>query len=188
MNVAVFGGTFDPPHVGHVLAARHVSETPGIDRVLVIPVFSHAFGKASTPYTDRLAMTRLAMRELPRVEVSAIEETLPAPSRTLHTLCALADRHPDWTFRLVVGSDVLAESDAWLAFDEVVRRAPLLVLGRKGAPHPGAPEAFLPEVSSTELRARLRARDGKAAKDPWLLERVPEAVLEYVDAHEIYRA
>ncbi len=187
MNVAVFGGSFDPPHVGHVLAAKHVAEAPGIDRVLVIPTFSHAFGKARTPFTDRLAMTRLAMRDLARVEVSAIEETLPTPSRTLHTLRALGDLHPDWTFRLVVGSDVLSETGAWLAFDEVVRRAPLFVLGRKGAPRADVPEAFLPEVSSTELRERLRERDGDAAEDRWLRERMPAAVLEYIDAHGIYR-
>ena len=187
MQVAVYGGSFDPPHVGHVLAAEYVLRAGGFDRVVVVPVFAHAFGKTLAPFEHRVAMTRLAMPHLERVEVSTIEEELGAPSLTLRTLAALISRHPDWACRLVVGADVLAEKHRWHAWDEVVRLAPLFLLGRAGVEDAESPEAVLPEVSSTEVRAALSHRTGSARDDATLAHLVPRAVLEYIDAKGLYR-
>src|SRR5678816_1236754 len=95
-RVAIFGGSFNPPHVAHMLAVVYALSTQQIERVLVVPVFQHPFAKELAPFEDRLAMARLALGWLPRTEVSTIERELGGESRTLRTIEALADRHPSW--------------------------------------------------------------------------------------------
>ena len=186
MRVALFGGSFNPPHVGHVLAASYVLSIADIDKVLVVPVFAHPFDKALAPFGDRLAMCRLAMESMPRVEVSPIEQALAAPSLTLRTVKHLLAENPDWSLRLVVGADLLAEASQWHAFDEVARLAPLLLLGRHGTHAPDGPKALLPDVSSTEVREMLHRRRAPEV-DAELAAVVPKAVLRYVDDRGLYR-
>lgn len=180
-TVGVFGGSFNPPHVGHVLAVAYVLSVAPVDRVLVVPCFDHPFGKALAPFAHRRAMCELAWRDFGRVEVSPIEQEMGATSRTLHTLQALATRHPSWSLRLVVGADILDERDKWFGWEEIVRLAPPIVLGRMGHPHEEAPMPVVPEVASRDVRARLaRGEDASAM--------VPRAVLSYVHEHGLYRA
>jgi nicotinate-nucleotide adenylyltransferase len=185
MDVAFYGGSFNPPHVAHVLAASYVLSTGTFQRLLVVPVHAHALDKQLAPFEDRAAMCELAIGWLPGVEVSRIERELPLPSRTLYTLQALKERHPSWVMRLVIGADVLLETQKWHAFERVAELAPPLVLGRAGVSHPAAPPALLPDVSSTRVRELLlRRTEGDAASE--LARLVPRAVLEYVDAHRLY--
>jgi nicotinate-nucleotide adenylyltransferase len=181
-RVAVLGGSFDPPHVAHVLLATYVLLGGEVDEVLVVPVFEHAFGKRLAPFEERMQLCQLAFAPLRSATVSRIEAELPSPNRTLVTLQHLAKARPDASFRLVVGSDVLLDAHKWYAFDELTRRAPLLVVPRPGYPHPGA--AVLPDVSSTLVRELLSRRD-QAARDElrWL---VPLATLDYIMAKNLY--
>jgi nicotinate-nucleotide adenylyltransferase len=185
MYVAIYGGSFNPPHVAHVLAALYLLSVESFDRVLVVPVYRHAFDKPLAPFEHRLEMCRLAMAPLSRVEVSDVERTLPTPSLTLHTLRKLSADNPQWTMRLVVGADQLMEAEKWHAFDQINALAPPVVLGRVGVVHEGAPRALLPEVSSTEVRALIARRAEPAAADE-LRRLVPKAVLEYLTAHKVY--
>ncbi|MEM6787637.1 MAG: nicotinate-nicotinamide nucleotide adenylyltransferase [Myxococcota bacterium] len=154
--VALFGGSFDPPHVGHVLAVTYLLSSTDVDGVWVIPVYAHAFGKALTPYVTRHRLCELAFGWLPRVHVDDIERELGGESRTLTTIQALQARHPDVDMRLVIGSDVLGDTPGWHRFDRVAALAPPLVLGRVGHPHPDAPElVVLPDVSSRDVRSAL---------------------------------
>jgi nicotinate-nucleotide adenylyltransferase len=185
MRVGLFGGSFNPPHVAHVLAATYVLSIGEIDEVRVVPVFSHAFDKALAPFDDRVEMCRLALGWIPHVIVSDVERYLGTPSRTLHTVKHLLGEHPDWQLRLIVGSDVLAQVDQWHAFESIAEVAPPLVLGRAGAGEPNAPAPFLPNISSTELRRAL-ARGNPA--DTALIEQlVPAAVRRYIQARALYR-
>ncbi|MBC7171528.1 MAG: nicotinate (nicotinamide) nucleotide adenylyltransferase [Polyangiaceae bacterium] len=153
--IAVYGGTFDPPHVGHVLAAAWALSAGGATRVLVIPSYEHPLGKRPrASFEDRMAMCELAMATLVGVEVSRIEQELGGTSRTLHTLEALGKRMPDARLRLLVGADVLEETHRWHRWDRIVELAEPLVLGRAGYATRGDSPA-LPEVSSTELRDRI---------------------------------
>ena len=169
MRVAFFGGSFNPPHVAHVLACAYVLSTNLADRVLVVPVFQHPFDKPLAPFEDRLTMARLALDWLPGVEVSPVEQELETPSLTLNTLQHLSNANPSWRLRLMVGSDVLFEAQKWHAFDEISALAPPLVLGRIGYEHPDAPVSVLPDLSSTRVRelfAALRdTRRGAALRD-----------------------
>lgn len=185
MQVAFFGGSFDPPHVGHVLAAAYALSTGQVSKVLCVPVFAHAFAKPLSDFEHRLAMARLAMQPLRDVEVSDIEAELgrgSTPNYTVHTLQALQQRHPDWQLRLMVGSDVLADHEKWQHFDEVVKLAPPLVLVRAGVP--GTTEPLLPDVSSSQVRALLQRGAAAAGQ---LATLVPHAVLQHITAHGLYR-
>ena len=187
LRVAVFGGSFNPPHFAHLLAATLVRSMGVVDRVLVVPTFQHAFGKALAPFGDRAAMCRLAMGWLPGVEVSEIEADLGGDSLTVRTLEYLTKHHPDWALRLVVGADVLQESSKWVAFDRVKALAPLLVLGRAGVTGRGGavggPLALLPDISSTAVR-------DLAAEERWdeVEARVPADVVTYLRARRLYTA
>jgi nicotinate-nucleotide adenylyltransferase len=181
-RIAVLGGSFDPPHVAHVLLATFVLLLGEVDEVLVVPVFEHAFGKRLAPFEERLRLCELAFAPLRGVGVSRIEADLPRPNRTLVTLEHLAKARPDASFRLVVGSDVLLDAHKWYAFDELTRRAPLLIVPRAGYPHPGA--AALPDVSSTFVRELLMRRDQAAVDE--LRGVVPSACLAYILEKNLY--
>ena len=179
MNVGFFGGSFNPPHVSHVLAVSYVLATQPLDRVLVVPCFDHPLGKELAPFVHRKAMCERAFAHLRHVEVSAIEQEMGETSRTLYTLRALQAAHPDWSLRLIIGADILNETERWFGWPEIVQIAPPLVLGRLGHGRPDAPPAVVPQVSSTDVRHRL-AR-GLPVDDV-----VPLGVIEYAREHRLY--
>lgn len=176
---AVFGGSFNPPHVAHQIVCLYVLETAPVDVVWMIPCWRHPFHKPLAPFDDRLAMCRLAAAPFgDRVAVDDVERTLGGEaSRTLDTLRALRARHPDTDLRLVIGSDVLGETDKWYRWEEVAALAPPLVVPRGGY----AGGFALPAVSSTEVRARIAAGgDG--------LPLVSRQIAAYIRQHGLYRS
>jgi nicotinate-nucleotide adenylyltransferase len=175
----VFGGSFNPPHVGHVLAASYVLSTCDVERLVVVPAHKHPFGKPLASFDDRVRMCELAMLPVAGASVSRIEETLDG--LTLHTLEALAREHPDWQLRLVMGADILLEADKWFRFDDVRKLAPPIVLGRAGISHAGAPPPLLPEISSTSVRELVASKSWDA-----LSPIVPRAALDYIRAKGLY--
>jgi nicotinate-nucleotide adenylyltransferase len=194
-RVAVFGGSFNPPHVGHVLACALILSVEEVDRVLVVPTYVHPFAKPLAPFEDRATMCELAMAWMPGVEVSRVEAELGGESRTLRTLETLARAHPDWKLRLIIGADILAEAPRWFGFDAITKLAPPIVLGRAGVAAIGGAHdsaiggahdsavgpALLPEVSSTQVRAAV-------ARGAWsdLEKLVPRAVLAHVRTRGLY--
>jgi nicotinate-nucleotide adenylyltransferase len=185
--VGVFGGSFNPPHVAHVLAATYVLSVGAIDRLLVVPTFQHPFAKALAPFEDRIEMCEIAVGWLPRIEVSRVEAELGGESRTLRTLEHLKGAHPDWALRLVMGADLVVESRKWHGFEQIKTIAPPLVLGRVGVDVSSTSLSatslpqVLPALSSTEVRAKLAA---KAWEE--LSPLVPRNVLVYIRAHGLY--
>lgn len=182
MTIAIFGGSFNPPHFAHLLAVTVVLARFPIDRLLVVPTYQHPFAKSLVPYDDRVKMCELAMGFLPRVEVSRVEETLGGESRTLRTIEHLKKEHPNEPLRLVMGADIVLESSKWFGFDRIIELAPPIVLGRVGVSYDGAPPPILPAISSTDVRKKI-------AEGRWgeLEEYVPKDVLAYVKSHGLYR-
>jgi nicotinate-nucleotide adenylyltransferase len=179
-EIGVFGGSFNPPHVSHLLAASYVLATEPIERLVVVPAFRHPFQKSLAPFEARLEMCHLAFAELTRIEVSSLERELGGESYTVRTLEALAEREPGVRLALCVGADVLAERHLWHRAEEVDRLARTIVLGRQGFDDPRAASPLLPLVSSTEIRRALAAgRD--------VARLVPRAVLGYIADHGLYR-
>jgi nicotinate-nucleotide adenylyltransferase len=185
MHVAVFGGSFDPPHAGHVLMAAYLGIVAGFSRVLVVPAYAHAFDKPLTAFEHRVSMCELAFEKLAFVEVSQIESTLQRPSYMLHTLQAICRLHPDWELRLAMGSDVVAETHNWYAFDQVAALAPPLVISRQGFANLAGCALVLPEVSSTQLRDCLREPD-RPASARILQEMLPAGTRSYIEQCSLY--
>ena len=183
-RVALFGGSFNPPHVAHQMACLFVLETEPVDQLWMIPTFRHVFGKQLAPFDDRLEMCRRAARPLgPRVIVSEVErEMAQEQSRTYDTVLELGRRHPGTRFRLVVGEDILAERHAWHRWDDLTALAPPIVLGRAGSQEgvAGVPRVELPGVSSTDVRERV-------ARGESAVPLVPRAVMDYIAGRGLYR-
>jgi nicotinate-nucleotide adenylyltransferase len=182
VQVAFFGGSFDPPHLGHVAAVEHVLRSGQVGHVLCAPVHEHALAKSLSAFEHRLAMTGLALQHLSEVTISEIERELPAPNYTLYTLQALQRRNPSWQLRLMVGSDVIAEQQKWRFFEEIVALAPPLILPRAGTA--GGEGSVLPEVSSSQVRALLHSEPVTSQR---LTALVPRRVLDYIATHGLYR-
>jgi nicotinic acid mononucleotide adenylyltransferase/predicted short-subunit dehydrogenase-like oxidoreductase (DUF2520 family) len=166
-TIGVFGGAFDPPHLGHVLLPAWLRARGLVDRVVVAPCVEHPFGKPMSAFVDRLAWTRAAMADLGDiVETSAIERDLHEahgpPSHTLRLLEAVAGRNPGARVRLVVGSDIVArgETAKWHRWGEIEARFAPIVVPRMGYADPQS--CPLPEVASTDVRAWLVRDDDDA--------------------------
>jgi nicotinate-nucleotide adenylyltransferase len=184
MDVAFFGGSFNPPHVGHVLAASYALSL-GFDKVVATVVNSHAFSKRLIAFEHRVAMARLAFEPLPDVLISEIEANLPAPNFTIHTLERLQAEHPEWRLRLLIGADVKTEFDQWHRAEDVRRIAPPLLLGRGGF-ESGELAVTLPTVSSTQARQELGACSPGKPASAWLCAHVPKRVLDYAITRGLY--
>ena len=185
MHIAIFGGSFDPPHVGHMMACYYILEVHGADEVWMVPVFNHPFGKGLTPYALRVEMCEAAAVPFcGRVKVSRMEEELhtgDAPVYTVDLLSHLKKTRPADRLSFVVGSDVLAEAGEWKEFDRVRELASLLVLRRRG--HQDKAEehlAMLPELSSSIVREA--ARKGQPIDGL-----VPGSVLRLIERGRLYR-
>lgn len=178
--LGVFGGAFDPPHLGHVLLPGWLHARGWIDRLLVAPCADHPFGKRMHAFDDRLAWTREAMSIWPSwVEVTDLEHelarTMGSPSYTIRLLEHVAQRWPGWRVRLVVGSDIVASGDTkgWERWPEIEQRFTPLVVPRMGYAEPD--DCALPQVSSSDVR-RWIEEDSDDARDK-LASHVPAKVL-----------
>ena len=185
--LAIFGGAFDPPHVGHVLAVHYVLLTSPARRVFVVPCGDrHPFGKRLEPFADRQAMCRLAFEHLGEsVEVLDIEGRREGPSYTVDTVRELQALHPNAHIELVVGSDTLEDLDAWHEIDALREMAAFRVLPRledRRLPDGVDEEVLfcLPRVSSTTVRELLETNADAHS-------RVPACVLDYIREHNLYR-
>lgn len=183
-QIGIFGGSFNPPHVGHTLATLWALQTHAIDEIWWVPTHQHAFSKELAKFEDRVAMCELATEHIKNVRISTIEQQLGGESRTIDTIKALREIHTDTDFWLIVGGDILNETDRWKNWDELITLVRLLVVGRAGfnldKPDPGEPFR-LPDVSSTSIRDALSRFDYKAL-GPWL----PRKVIDYIILNELY--
>ncbi|MFH0799173.1 MAG: nicotinate-nicotinamide nucleotide adenylyltransferase [Pseudomonadota bacterium] len=152
-RVGLFGGSFNPPHLGHSVICRWLFAQDLVDELWMIPCFIHPFGKELLPFEDRLAMCRLAFTKLgPKVQVTDVEQRLGGTSYTLRTVEHLKAGYPDFRFSLVTGGDVSEEASGWREFDRIREQVEIIRIPRgQGSP--------IPDISSTEVRRRLDARE-----------------------------
>ena len=163
MRIAVYGGSFNPPHVAHAMVASWLLWTDLVDEVWMVPVFRHAFegvhGKTLAPYSMRVAWCNLLKTDVDeRISVSEIESKLPIPSYSIDTLCALQDQYPDYQFRLVIGADVVPDLPKWKNWSRIEQDFAPIIVGRGGYPCPKGSISF-PEVSSSAIREDLKKAD-----------------------------
>ncbi len=188
-RIGVFGGTFDPIHVGHLVTAVNVRHVLDLDRVLLV-VANDPWQKADLPVTpaaDRLAMVEAAVGDVAGLEVSDVEIDHGGVSYTADTLATLRRRQPGAELFLLLGSDAAAGLATWERVEEVRDLATLVVVTRPGcddaAPPPGWDHHYVEvprlEVSSTDLRARFA--DGRPLD--WL---VTDAVVHVIRQRGLY--
>ena len=192
MRIGVFGGTFDPPHVGHLLLAADAREALRLDRLIFIPVYAQPFKMGTPPVAspqDRVEMVRLAVADDANYAVDDAEISRKGLSYTVDTLEHLAGRFKGAELFLLMGQDVLAGFPKWRNPERIQELATLALMMRSGAPDVGdrrnAESAVMVstrrvDVSSTEIRERRRAK--KSIKGF-----VPESVERFIEARGLYR-
>ncbi|HEY4659287.1 MAG TPA: nicotinate-nucleotide adenylyltransferase [Gemmatimonadaceae bacterium] len=190
MRIGILGGTFDPPHVGHLLAASDAAEALALDRLLFVPVAEQPLktGAMVASAAHRFAMVGLLIGSDPRFVADPIEIERGGLSFTVETLRVLRERWRDdqaLALFLLLGEDVVATLSMWREPNAVRALAEIVWLTR--APGPDAPPPAgrvlatrRVEVSSTEIRERVRA--GRPIRGF-----VPEVVAEYIARHGLYR-
>ncbi len=186
----ILGGTFNPPHIAHLIVAQEVREAMDLDAVILIPTSVHAFkGAPSAAPRHRAAMTELAVAGDPGLAVDRIEIQRGGVSYTVETLRALREREPETNWTLILGGDNLEELAQWREADTLPELASVVVTTRAGL---AAPERLpfegrctlidVPslEVSSTAIR-------GRVARGRSIRYWVPPAVEAYIREHDLYR-
>jgi nicotinate-nucleotide adenylyltransferase len=190
LRIGLFGGTFDPPHVGHLVTAVNVRHALDLDTVVLMVANSPWQKQGSrdiSPAEDRLAMVEAAVADVKGLVASDAEIRRGGPSFTADTLAEMAKCDPGAELFTIVGDDAAAGLTSWERHDEVVVLSHLVVVDRPGTPVE-LPSGFdwlrveVPrlEVSSTDLRARVR--DGRP-----LDYLVTEPVLEIIAQRKLYQ-
>ncbi len=195
-RIGILGGTFNPPHLGHLICAQEAHLQLRLDRVLLIPAARppHKQVQDEPGAHHRLALTRCATEGDPRLEVSDVEMERPGPSYTVDTLDLLHSQAPDSELFLIVGGDVAAGLPSWHEPERVLSLATLAVAGRPGTsrgsvdealsalPGGGRSEFFrMPVIGISSTMVRRRVRAGEPIK--YL---VPDAVAAYIEEHRLY--
>lgn len=197
-RVGLFGGTFDPPHVGHLILASEAKSQLELNRVLwtVTPDPPHKKDQSITSLEHRLAMVRLAIEDNPSFELSDVELNRPGPHYTIDTIKLLAEQNPDAEIVPIIGGDSLNDLPTWHQPKEILYAAHWVgVMRRPGEETnlqaleeelPGISskihyvEAPLLEIASSEIRNR--AATGKPFR-----YYLPEPVYEYIEKHHLYQ-
>jgi nicotinate-nucleotide adenylyltransferase len=190
VRLGIFGGTFDPPHVGHLLVGIDAVEALALDRLIFIPTGRQPLkaNVVTAPAAARLAMTQRLIGDDRRFGVDSIEIDRDGLSFTVDTLRAFAARAPEAERFFLLGADAWRSFPRWRSPDEIMRLATVVVLTRGGEPIGPASAGLRPrvlptrriDVSSTEIRSRVRA--GLSLRGF-----VPEAVREYIEQNGLYQ-
>jgi nicotinate-nucleotide adenylyltransferase len=191
VRLGIFGGSFDPPHVGHLLAASDAFEALHLDRLIFVPTSVQPLkaGLARAAAPQRLAMVKLLAGSDERFEVDAVEISRAGLSYTVDTLDTFAKRFPAAERFFLVGEDAMTAFSDWKEPDRILKLARLAVLRRPNTTtddRANLPEGTivlptrLVDVSSTEIRQRVR--DGRSIRGY-----VPESVAAFIEAERLYR-
>ena len=198
MRIGILGGTFNPPHLGHLVCAQEAYIQLSLDRVMLVParIPPHKSVEDEPGAVHRLEMCRLAIRgDEERFEVCELEIGREGPSYTVDTLEQLHSRMPDSELHLILGADIAAGLREWHRPDRVLSLATVAVAERPGTPREQVARALsavpggergrffdMPEIGISSTMLRERARTGESTR--YL---VPEAVRGYIDQHRLYR-
>ena len=189
-RIGILGGTFDPPHLGHLIVADQVLRALDLDKVLLVPAnepWQKAGLRAITAAERRLVMTRDAVGDAEGLAVSDIELRLGGPSYTSVTLDALSKNHPKTEWRVIVGADAAAGLDTWHNVEKLRTQADVVVVNRPGAdfqPPTGWSWELveIPAVNISGTGLRRRVAQGRSIR--FL---TPNAVIEHINSWGLYR-
>lgn len=182
-RTGLFGGSFNPPHIGHQAFVRAISSDSHFKEIWVLPCANHAFGKELAPFEHRIEMSRLAFNHLgENISVKDDELRVGGGGYTIDLIEYLMASYPARHFSLVLGSDNYAVREKWKEFERIESLVEVVFYGRKG--YPGANSELslgtpFPEISSSKIRAMI-------ARGESVDSLVPESVAGYIAAHNLY--
>lgn len=189
LRIGVMGGTFDPIHHGHLVAASEAASTLGLDEVLFVPTGEPWHKKPVSSSEHRYLMTVIATAANPQFTVSRIDIDRPGITYTIDTLRDLAKQYPEADLVFISGADAIAQILAWKEIDKVWSLAEFIAVSRPGhnLELPEAPAGTIsvlevPALSISSTNIRSRAEEGKPI---WYL--VPDGVVQYIAKHQLYR-
>ncbi|HEY6019168.1 MAG TPA: nicotinate (nicotinamide) nucleotide adenylyltransferase [Candidatus Paceibacterota bacterium] len=191
MKIAIYGGSFNPPHTGHQMVAALVLATQDIDELWFMPTHTHMLGKQLLDYEHRFEMCRLMSKmfgnkaSVSRAELRMSRQPGFKGSETVQLIRYIQEEFPKDKFRLVMGSDLLDSFVTWGGWAEIIEKAPPIVVHRSGYSTP-SPLQFgksfiLPDVSSTEVKKAMLAGENVNSL-------VPRDVLSYIRENKLYEA
>ena len=189
MKIGLYFGSFNPIHTGHCIIASHLAQTTDLDRVWLVVSPQNPFKETASLLNEyhRLHLAKLALEHDARLKVSDIEFHLPRPSYTIDTLAYLAEKHPEHSFSIILGSDGLQNLHKWKNAAVLVKEYPIYVYKRPGFEivNPlhaklNIAEAPLLQISSTHIREMIK--NGKSIR--YL---VPDLVREEIELYHYYR-
>jgi len=184
------GGTFDPVHHGHLVAASEVAARFGLDEVVFVPTGEPWMKEGVSEAEHRYLMTVIATASNPRFRVSRVDIDRPGPTYTLDTLRDLHAEHPDADLFFISGADAVAQILEWKDVEELWELAHFVAVSRpghalsiRGLPEEGVSSLEVPAlaISSTDCRERVGRGD-----PVWYL--VPDGVVQYIAKHQLYRS
>jgi nicotinate-nucleotide adenylyltransferase len=185
-KIGIFGGTFDPPHNGHLLMASEVLHHLDLDEVWFLPnqIPPHKQGEAFSDSSHRIEMLKLAIESNPFFKLQLIEMERQGPSYTYDTMVLLRDKYPDHQFYFIIGADMVEYLPKWYKIDELVDIVQFTGVKRIGfhmeTPYPvkfvDVPEF---EVSSTMIRERVDKHEP-------INYLIPEKVRSYIEENGLY--
>ena len=177
-KIALFGASFNPPHLGHKAAVEFAWKTGLFDEIWIIPVFSHPHGKNLLDCDLRLEMIKLLISEvtIKPLFINTIEKNLgKSPCYSLDIVLALKEQHPDYHFTYILGSDAKKDMPNWYRIDELKKAVDFCYVPRKGYE-----DSKLPEVSSSQIREQLN--QGKS-----IAGLTSKQVENYLLKHHLYK-
>lgn len=189
MKVALYFGSFNPIHIGHLIIAKHVLNTCNVDKVWFVVSPQNPLKESSSLLAEqnRYYLTSLATENDPQFKVSNIEFGLPRPSYTMDTLAYLTEKHPKYDFTVLMGSDSYQNLPKWKNYEQLLERYKIIVFERPNHPvyelHTNATllkDAPLLEISATMIRRLIK--DKKSIK--YL---VPDQVIEEINKAGYYK-
>ncbi len=184
MKIALYGGTFDPIHHGHLIVARDAIEQLGLDRLIFVPntISPHKQTRLPAPPDIRMQMIRAAIAGEPCFETDPFELQRGGTSFTIDTIVEMKTRFPDTEMFYLVGEDNIPELPTWRRIDELSRLVQFVVLsrGEVNAVHPYITLGRRIDISATNIRERI-------AKGLSVRYLVPEAVLAILHENQLYR-
>lgn len=178
LKIALFGSSFNPPHMGHIAVLKDLLTKNLFDGIWLLPVYNHAFGKDLAPFQERIEMLKILIRDLgdTRVVVSEIERELgKSPSYSIDTVVELKRRHNNVEFHMIAGSDIKADLDKWHRITELEKILKFHFIPRLGYDKTSP----YPKVSSSEIREKVKRGESVVAL-------TTPAIAEYIARQKLY--
>lgn len=175
-NIGIFGGSYDPPHIGHSCAILYALSMHRLDEIWVIPCGQHPDSKNLINFWDRFKMCKIAFGHLRKVRVLPIEHYMAKPTYTNLTLRAIAESQPNANLHLIVGADCYKAVPEWHGSEETLRLAKLLQVPRSGYDDS---DHLLPDLSSTAIRKALKENGN-------VDQQLDAEVRQYIHSRKLY--